>query len=149
MLRESKRRLKRKLHTLWPIRSAFAALTVGLAAAGLLLMAFAPQAMSRAGAGTNLTRSSASPHRGYHHLVASWYYDIGHPTACGFHAHFGVANKWLPCGTKVNFIYGGHHVTATVDDRGPYVAGRTWDLGQNTRAALHFEGVNYVWSKRL
>jgi hypothetical protein len=77
--------------------------------------------------------------------VASWYYDAGQ-TACGFHAYYGVANRWLPCGTQVTFHYGGNTVTATVDDRGPYVGGRDWDLNQNTAAALGFSGVATVWT---
>ncbi len=77
--------------------------------------------------------------------VASWYSDGG-STACGFHAFYGVANKTLPCGTKVTFQYGGRTVNATVDDRGPFVAGRTWDLNQNTAAALGMGGVATVWS---
>ncbi len=77
--------------------------------------------------------------------VASWYDDAG-TTACGFHAGLGVANKSLPCGTKVTFHYGGSTVTAVVDDRGPYVGGREWDLNQNTAAALGFGGVGEVWS---
>ncbi|HWE32039.1 MAG TPA: septal ring lytic transglycosylase RlpA family protein [Solirubrobacteraceae bacterium] len=79
--------------------------------------------------------------------VASWYSDGG-STACGFHAYYGVANKTLPCGTKVTFSYGGRTVTATVDDRGPFVAGREWDLNQNTAGALGFGGVGTVWSSR-
>jgi rare lipoprotein A len=79
--------------------------------------------------------------------VASWYYDAGLATGCGFNATYGVANKTLPCGTKVQFKYGGRTVMATVDDRGPYVYGRTWDLGQSTRAALGFDGgVGTVWA---
>jgi len=81
----------------------------------------------------------------YHTSVASWY-DDGGSTACGFHAYFGVANRDLPCGTSVTFQYGGHSVTAVVDDRGPYVGGRDWDLNQNTAAALGFGGVDTVWS---
>ncbi|MBV9196528.1 MAG: RlpA-like double-psi beta-barrel domain-containing protein [Solirubrobacterales bacterium] len=77
--------------------------------------------------------------------VASWYDDAG-GTACGFHAYFGVANRSLPCGTKVTIGYGGHTVTATVDDRGPYVGGRDWDLNQNSAAALGFDGVGTVWT---
>jgi hypothetical protein len=77
--------------------------------------------------------------------LASWYYDGG-STACGFHAGLGVANKGLPCGTHVTFSYGGRTVTAVVDDRGPYVGGRTWDLNQNTAAALGFGGVGTVWA---
>jgi hypothetical protein len=79
--------------------------------------------------------------------VASWYEDGG-STACGYHAYYGVANLSLPCGTKVTFIYGGRSVTATVDDRGPYVGGRTWDLNQNTAGALGFGGVGDVWASQ-
>jgi hypothetical protein len=81
----------------------------------------------------------------YRQSVASWYNDGG-STACGFHATMGVANKSLPCGTKVTFVYGGRRVTATVDDRGPFIPGRDWDLNQNTAAALGFGGVGTVWS---
>jgi rare lipoprotein A len=78
---------------------------------------------------------------------ASWYNDGGN-TACGFHAYYGVANRTLPCGTTVSFRYNGRSVTATVDDRGPYVGGRDWDLNQNTAAALGFAGVATVWSSQ-
>lgn len=78
---------------------------------------------------------------------ASWYNDGGN-TACGFHASYGVANRTLPCGTKVAIRYNGRSVTATVDDRGPYVGGRDWDLNQTTAAALGFGGVGIVWSSQ-
>jgi hypothetical protein len=81
----------------------------------------------------------------YHVSGASWYDDSG-STACGFHATMGVANKTLPCGTHVTLHYGGRTVTAVVDDRGPFVDGRDWDLNQNTAAALGFGGVDSVWS---
>ena len=81
---------------------------------------------------------------GFEQNVASWYDDAA-STGCGFHATYGVANKSLPCGTHVTFSYGGRTVVATVDDRGPYVGGRTWDLNQNTAAALGFAGVGTVW----
>jgi hypothetical protein len=81
----------------------------------------------------------------YQAALASWYNDGG-TTGCGFHAFYGVANKSLPCGTRVQFLYGGRSVTAVVDDRGPYVGGREWDLNQNTAAALGFGGVGTVWS---
>ena len=76
---------------------------------------------------------------------ASWYYDAGQ-TGCGFHAGLGVANKSLPCGTRVEFRNGPHTVTATVDDRGPYVGSRVWDFNQATAAALGFVGVGTVWA---
>jgi hypothetical protein len=82
-----------------------------------------------------------------HPALASWYEDGGN-TACGFHAGLGVANRTLPCGTKVRFGYGSRSVTAVVDDRGPYAGGREWDLNQNTASALGFAGVGTVWSSQ-
>jgi rare lipoprotein A len=82
-----------------------------------------------------------------HPALASWYDDGGN-TACGFHAGLGVANRTLPCGTKVTFHYGGRTVNAVVDDRGPYAGGREWDLNQNTASALGFAGVGTVWSSQ-
>ena len=46
----------------------------------------------------------------------------------------------------MTFSYGGHTVVATVDDRGPFVPGREYDLNQNTAAALHMWGVASVLS---
>lgn len=74
---------------------------------------------------------------------ASWYYDGG-STASGYHATYGVANKYLAFGTHVRFVYHGRSVDAVVDDRGPYVGGRVWDLNQNTAGALGFGGVDTV-----
>ena len=78
-------------------------------------------------------------------VVASWYYDGGN-TACGFHATYGIASRTLPCGTKVTLYYAGRTVVATVDDRGPYVYGRTLDLNQNTAAYLGMWGVGLVYA---
>lgn len=63
----------------------------------------------------------------------SWYDDSG-STACGTHYTLGVANKELPCGTRVE-LCAARCATATVDDRGPFVAGRLFDLNANTKAA--------------
>lgn len=49
-----------------------------------------------------------------------------------------VAHKTLPCGTKLTFSYRGHQVNAYVGDRGPYIAGREWDLDLPVMRALHF-----------
>ena len=85
--------------------------------------------------------------------TASWYGPglYGAHLACGgtlTPGTLGVANKTLPCGTHVTFRYGGRTVNAVVDDRGPYVGGRDWDLNQNSAAALGFNGVDTVWSTR-
>lgn len=90
------------------------------------------------------TRHAAGTVAAFTPSVASWYEDGGN-TACGFHAYYGVASPSLPCGTHVTFSYHGRTVTATVDDRGPFVGGRQWDLNQNTAGALGFAGVDTVW----
>ncbi len=64
---------------------------------------------------------------------ASWYGPgfYGNRTACGQKLRkgtIGVAHKKLPCGTRVAFAYRGRWVRARVIDRGPYIAGRRWDL---------------------
>ena len=79
----------------------------------------------------------------YSPVVVSWYDDAG-STACGFHSGDGVASRTLPCGTRIHFRNRNRSVTATVDDRGPYVDGREFDLNQNTAAALGFDGVGTV-----
>ncbi len=55
-----------------------------------------------------------------------------------------VAHKTLPLGTRVQFEYNGHTCVATVADRGPYTAGREFDLGPGTANALGFDGVDYL-----
>jgi Lytic transglycolase len=60
-----------------------------------------------------------------------------------------VAHRTLPCGTRVTFRFRGHTVTATVADRGPYVAGRTWDFGPAVARALHFDGLDWVTWRRV
>jgi hypothetical protein len=59
----------------------------------------------------------------------------------------GVAHKTLPCGTVVTFRYNGRTVTTRVIDRGPYVAGRTWDMTHGLCEALDhcFTGGGVYW----
>jgi hypothetical protein len=84
----------------------------------------------------------------YRLAEASWY-GGGGSLACGgtlTSSTLGVANKTLPCGTLVTLRYGNHTVRVPVVDRGPYVAGREYDLTEATKRALGFEGVGEVWS---
>ena len=86
----------------------------------------------------------------YRLAEASWY-GGGGELACGGEltsATMGVANKTLPCGTEVTLRYDGRSVHVAVIDRGPYVAGREFDLTEATKQALGFGGVGEVWSTR-
>jgi hypothetical protein len=49
---------------------------------------------------------------------------------------WGVAHKSLPCGTMVTLSHGPNTVTVPVVDRGPYIAGREFDLSPRVKAAL-------------
>ena len=49
---------------------------------------------------------------------------------------WGVAHKALPCGTMVTLTHGAKTVTVPVVDRGPYIAGREFDLSPRVKAEL-------------
>jgi hypothetical protein len=100
-------------------------------------------ASSRAGGRLNVYRPAH----------ASWYGPgfYGNRTACGqtLGANtLGVAHKSLPCGTRVTFRYRGRSITVPVIDRGPYAAGREWDLTGATKRRLGFGSTGTVWSTR-
>jgi len=86
----------------------------------------------------------------YRFAGASWYGGKtmwGRHTACGQVLRpttVGVANKTLPCGTPVKFVWHGHSVIAPVIDRGPYVKGRAWDLTSAAAESLEFEGIGRI-----
>jgi len=69
----------------------------------------------------------------YRKAFASWYGPglYGNRTACGqtlTSSTLGVAHKTMPCGTKLHLRHRGRSVTVRVIDRGPYAAGREFDL---------------------
>jgi hypothetical protein len=89
----------------------------------------------------------------YRPAAASYYGPglYGGALACGGTLEpgtLGVAHKWLPCGTKVRLRYRGRSVTVPVVDRGPYVAGRDFDLTEATKERLHFPDIGVVLSSR-
>ncbi len=89
----------------------------------------------------------------YRPVQASWYGPgfYGHRTACGgtlTTGKLGVANKSLPCGTKVTLRYHGRAVTVPVIDRGPYSGNRVYDLTAATKRRLGFGSTGVVWSSR-
>jgi len=87
-------------------------------------------------------------------LAGASYYGpglYGNGVACGgtlMPGTMGVANKTLPCGTKVKLRYHGRTVTVPVIDRGPYVAGRDYDLTEAVKEKLDFPGVGTVLASR-
>jgi len=81
----------------------------------------------------------------YRHAQASWYGPglFGNRLGCGGRltpGSLGVANKSLPCGTKVTFRHNGRVLRVPVIDRGPYVGGREYDLTAATARKLGFSG---------
>jgi len=80
---------------------------------------------------------------------ATWYGPTlyGNHTACGQvlrPSTIGVANRTLPCGTTVKFVYHGNVLITRVIDRGPYSKGNSWDLTNGAREALGFEGADEI-----
>jgi rare lipoprotein A (peptidoglycan hydrolase) len=79
--------------------------------------------------------------------VASVFRDYGLGLACGGvlgRHELGVAHKTAPCGTLITFTYNGRSLTVPVIDRGPYIAGREWDLTGATAEALGFPGLGEI-----
>ena len=88
---------------------------------------------------------------------ATWYGPgfYGNRTACGHTltpGTVGVAHRSLPCGTPVKFAYRGRALVTPVIDRGPFSAGKAWDLTNGARLALGFSGsgkIRYAVALRL
>jgi rare lipoprotein A len=94
-------------------------------------------------------RSRAKQVNVYRAANASYYGPglYGNGTACGqtlTASTMGVANKSLPCGTKVTFRYRGNTVRVPVIDRGPFSGDREWDLTAATKAKLGFGSTGVV-----
>ena len=89
----------------------------------------------------------------YRAAYASWYGPglYGNHLGCGGRLHpgrLGVAHKTLPCGSKVTLRRGTRTVRVRVIDRGPYVAGREYDLTEATARRLRFRGHGSVLTTR-
>ncbi len=85
--------------------------------------------------------------------LASWYGPgfYGNALGCGGRLSpgtIGVAHKSLPCGTLVTLRHRRRTIRVRVIDRGPYAAGRTYDLTEATKDRLHFPSTGLVWSSR-
>lgn len=74
-------------------------------------------------------------------VVASWYGPgfHGKKTASGerFNQNaYTAAHKTLPFGTQVRVTYKGRSVTVRINDRGPFIKGRTIDLSKAAARAI-------------
>jgi rare lipoprotein A len=81
----------------------------------------------------------------YRQALASWYGPglFGNKLGCGGtlqYGSIGVANKSLPCGTRVTLRHNGRMLRVPVIDRGPYVGAREYDLTAATARKLGFSG---------
>jgi len=76
----------------------------------------------------------------------------GRLTACGQRLRrntLGVANRRLPCGTKVAIYYNGRTIVVPVIDRGPFANGADWDLTEATGRALGIAGTAQIGAVSL
>jgi rare lipoprotein A len=92
---------------------------------------------------------TAAQARMWQSAQASWYGPglYGNGLGCGgtlTSSTWGVAHKYLPCGTRVHICYQRRCVVARVIDRGPYVAGRDFDLTAPVRYAIGMPGVGVI-----
>lgn len=103
-------------------------------------------------ASAHASRAYAAAHP-YSTAYASEYDDAG-THCCGVYAAYGVADcgsgggPCYPQGTRIEFCNISDPrrcITATVDDHGPYVAGREWDLSLSTAGAIGFSGLGDVY----
>ena len=106
------------------------------------------------GTGAGIAPRTLHGHVAVFRAVQASYYGpglYGQRLACGgtlTPSKLGVANKTLPCGTKVTLRFHGRAVTVSVIDRGPYVGGRVYDLTSATKSKLGFGSTGTVWSNR-
>ena len=89
-------------------------------------------------------------------MVVSWYGNhwAGRTTANGerFNPHkFTAASKTLPMGTRLLLMHGRNHVIVRINDRGPYIHGRSLDITERAARVLkiHDRGVSKVNYKIL
>lgn len=74
----------------------------------------------------------------FHTAVASFYGYGGATTgACGALQSNGVASRTLPCWTRLTMC-AARCAVAVVDDRGPYVGGRDFDLSVGLAESIRF-----------
>jgi rare lipoprotein A len=103
--------------------------------------------------GGGMVRRRAGRLNAYRTAHASWYGPglYGNHLGCGgtlTPSTIGVAHKTLPCGTRLTVRHGARSARVRVIDRGPYVAGREYDLTAATARRLHFGGHGAILATR-
>ena len=92
-----------------------------------------------------------------HATVASWY-DCAKPGECSRHKitasgerfnpnALTAAHRTLPFGTRVKVTYRGRSVIVRINDRGPYIRGRSLDLSRAAARRIGCPGVCRVSMK--
>ena len=114
---------------------------------------FRVEATARSNRTATGSRDKAGRVTVYRPAAASWYGPglYGNALACGgtlSASTMGVANRTLPCGTKVHLRYGHRSVTVPVIDRGPFSGSREYDLTAATKQKLGFPDVGTVLTTR-
>jgi rare lipoprotein A len=87
-------------------------------------------------------------------VKASWYGPgfHGKTTASGerFNKNaYTAAHKTLPFGTKLRLTYKGKSVIVRINDRGPFIKGRTLDMSQAAARKLGCHGVCVITMTKL
>jgi rare lipoprotein A len=113
-----------------------------------------PAATTDAAAAAAAAAQQTSTVTVFRRTVATWFGPgfYGHRTACGqrlSHRLLGVANRTLPCGTKVALLYRGRTITVPVVDRGPFGTGASFDLTAATAQALGVTTTSRIGAVRV
>lgn len=122
---------------------------VGTAGGALLIVAFAAYWLWFAGSAVSGEACKGS------WVLASYYgAESGSRTASGMFfdgTQLIAANKSLPFHTRVRFTYRGKSIVLPIEDRGPYVRGRTFDLSRAAAERLGMipAGVVRLCAERL
>jgi rare lipoprotein A len=114
---------------------------------------YTAKAIVRGGGPADTDRSNSVRINVYRAAAASYYGPglYGGALACGGTLRsgtLGVANRSLPCGTKLTLRYGKRSVRVEVIDRGPFAGNREFDLTAATKARLGFPSTGMVLSTR-
>lgn len=82
----------------------------------------------------------------YQSAVASYYHLPGNTYANGekYDSSLAFAHKTMAFGTKVEFCFNGKCAVGVCKDRGPFIAGRTFDLNLALADAVGLRGVQTV-----